>query len=193
MKRLLIACSSFALLSAVPLRCAYDPHAPLTFDLQAARYELGFAVPPSELVAVAGAQAELEQALHWSRERCPECTLLGVGEGVVSIDLGPELQARWNNADVREMAGGWTNAFAGTRDVGGTARVLVRKYTNRLSQERLMRFNPHGEFAPILWADTKRVEPRIYSSFDWGMGVLFAVAAFVLVIGTGQRKEGAVT
>jgi hypothetical protein len=193
MKRLLIACSSFALLSAVPLRCVYDPRAPLTFDLQAARYELGFALPRSELVAVAGAHEELEKALRWSRERCPECTLLGVGEGVVSIQLGPELRARFTNADVREIAGGWTNAFAGTRDVGGTARVLVRKYTNRLSKEGLMQFNPRGEFAPILWADTKRVEPRIYSSFDWGMGVLFAVAAFVLVLGRAQRKDSAAT
>jgi hypothetical protein len=193
MRRFLIACGSLAVLSAVPLRCAYDPRAPLTLDLQAARYELGFALPPSELVAVSGSQTELEQALRWSRDRCPECTLLGVGEGVVSIQLGPDLRTRWNSTDVREIAGGWTNAFAGTRDVGGTARVLVRKYTNRLSAESLMRPNPHGEFAPILWADTKRVEPRIYTSFDWGIGVLLAVAAFVLLIGTGQRKEGAAT
>ena len=196
MSRGLALLGLMALVTALPVRCAYDPRAPLPFDLQAARHELRFARPRSELVAVAGSRDELASALQTARDRCLECTLLGVGSGVVTVDLGGELRKNWSDAEVSALVTGWTAALARTGDVGGTARVLVRQYTRRLEAEGRMKPNPQGAFAPMLWADTKRVEPRIYGSFDWGVGIALAMACFVVALasrrnaGAGLPREG---
>jgi hypothetical protein len=187
----LALCGLLALVIALPLRLSYEPHAPLAFDLQAARHELRFARPRSELVAVAGPRSELDRSMRWARDRCRECTLLGVGSGVAALDLGPDLRKKWSDADASALVGGWTEALARTGDVGGTARVLVRQYSLRLEALGLMAPNPQGAFSPMLWADAERVRPRIYSSFDWGVGIAFAVAALLLALEVARRRRSA--
>lgn len=190
-RRTALAASALATAAlSLTLYSREDLREPSRLDERNALFELSLATPPSELVTTTESREVLLAQVRAVRERCAECSVLGVNPESALFEAAPALRQRLTQQEIASISGAWTRPFLRYADVGGAARALVHQYLLVLDRHGLTRKNPHGARAPLPPPDRKRLKACVSNSGTWGLPLALAVALLAFAGLPNVLREG---